>query len=48
MDNETTPQAEEAPEQQGGETFEPNNAFELLDVVASSDHVAHAPDSVLG
>ncbi|GAA3185339.1 MULTISPECIES: hypothetical protein [Streptomyces] len=49
MDNENTPQTDEAPAQQhGGETFEPNNAFELLDVVAASDHVAHAPDSVLG
>ncbi|GAA0271070.1 hypothetical protein GCM10010302_05800 [Streptomyces polychromogenes] len=49
MYDETAPQADEAPEQQqGGETFEPNNAFELLDIVPSSDSVAHQPDSVLG
>ncbi|MFI9163049.1 hypothetical protein [Kitasatospora aureofaciens] len=49
MGSETAPQTDEAPaEQYGGETFESNTDFERLDVVAASDHVAHAPDSVLG
>lgn len=30
------------------EQFQPNNAFELLDAVTSSDHAVHQSDSVLG
>ncbi|MGW4649079.1 hypothetical protein [Kitasatospora sp. NPDC004289] len=32
----------------GVEHFQPNDAFELLDAVSSSDHVAHQSDDVLG
>ncbi|MGE7391583.1 hypothetical protein ACQKM2_39545 [Streptomyces sp. NPDC004126] len=34
-------------EQSGADKYQPNNAFSSMDVLTSSDHAAHQPDSVL-